>query len=93
MREYLFGGNGCLISFNVTNSFPSAVASQIAVGGNPQLTGPSGIIVDNEANTTTFPQAASIYFNALHQNAACNNNTVTTDTGGCAVKLTQAGLN
>lgn len=57
--------------------------------------GPSGMIVDNDANTTTYPQAASIYFNALRENAACNNNTsptVLTDTGGCAVKLTQAAL-
>ena len=57
--------------------------------------GPSGMIVDDDANTTTYPQAASIYFNALQENAACNNNTnptVLTDTGGCAVKLTQAAL-
>jgi hypothetical protein len=57
--------------------------------------GPSGMIVDNDANTTTYPQAASIYFNALQENAACNNNTnptVLTNTGGCAVKLTQAAL-
>jgi hypothetical protein len=51
--------------------------------------GPSGMTVDNDSSSA---QAASIYFNALGENAACTNNTVLTDTGGCAVKLTQAGL-
>jgi hypothetical protein len=51
--------------------------------------GPSGMIVDNDSASA---QAASVYFNALGENAACTNNTVLTDTGGCAVKLTQAGL-
>jgi hypothetical protein len=50
------------------------------------------MIVDNQANTATFPQAASIYFNALQQNATCNNNANNGSTGGCAVKLTQATL-
>jgi hypothetical protein len=74
-------------SSEITTGFPTAF-NAVTEG-----IGTSGIIVDNEASTTTFPQAASIYFNALHQNTACNNNTVTTDTGGCAVKLTQSGLN
>ncbi len=51
--------------------------------------GPSGMVVDNDSASA---QAASIYFNDLGENAACTNNTVLTDTGGCAVKLTQAGL-
>jgi hypothetical protein len=33
-----------------------------------------------------------LHFNALRENAACNNNTNVNLTGGCAVKLTQAGL-
>ena len=74
-------------SSEITTGFPTAF-NAVTEG-----IGTSGIIVDNEASVTTFPQAASIYFNALHQNTTCNNNTVTTDTGGCAVKLTQAGLN
>ena len=65
----------------------------------------SGIIVDNDAKTTTgnSPEASSIYFNALQENAACNANSTTGSaagsaptpapgTGGCAVKLTQAAL-
>jgi hypothetical protein len=51
--------------------------------------GPSGMVVDNDSSSA---QAASVYFNALQENATCTNNTVLTDTGGCAVKLTQAGL-
>jgi hypothetical protein len=50
--------------------------------------GPSGMTVDNDSSSA---QAASIYFNALDENAACTNNAVG-PTGGCAVKLTQAGL-
>jgi hypothetical protein len=52
------------------------------------------MIVDNDANTNTgfYPQAASIYFNALEENAICSNVSDGTATGGCAVKLTQAAL-
>jgi hypothetical protein len=74
-------------SANITAGFPGGVGTVVTEG-----LGPSGMIVDNDANTTTFPQAATIYFSALQQNAACTNNTVLTDTGGCAVKLTQAAL-
>ena len=55
----------------------------------PEGLGPRGMIVDNDSASA---QAASIYFTALQENAACTNNTVLTDTGGCAIKLTQAGL-
>ena len=74
-------------SANITSGFPSGVATVVTEG-----IGTSGMIVDNNANTTTYPQTSSIYFNALSESAACTNNTVTTDTGGCAVKLTQAAL-
>ncbi len=90
--EYLYGGalqssqtNIGLVS--IGGGFPGGF-STVATEG----LGPSGMIVDNSANTTTYAQAASLYFNAQQQNAACNNNTVTTATGGCAVKLTQAAL-
>lgn len=62
--------------------------ANLATGG----VGTSGIIVDNNASTTTFPQAASVYFNALQENANCNNNTNGAAGGGCAVKLTQSNL-
>ena len=70
---------------NITAGFPGGVSSNLATEG----LGPSGMIVDNDSASA---QAASIYFNALGENAACTNNTVLTDTGGCAVKLTQAAL-
>jgi hypothetical protein len=74
-------------SINITSGFPTGFTDLATEG-----LGQSGMVVDNDANTTTYPQAASIYFNALGENAACTNNTVLTDTGGCAVKLTQAAL-
>jgi hypothetical protein len=75
-------------SANITTVFPTA-----ATFTNPvrEGVGSSGMVVDNQANTATFPQSASIYFNALQENAACTNNT-SPATGGCAVKLTQAAL-
>jgi hypothetical protein len=84
-----------MASGNITSAFPTdtSFSTFVAYG-----LGPSGMIVDNAANTTTYPQAASIYFNALQENATCTNNysttnpSVLTDTGGCAVKLTQAAL-
>jgi hypothetical protein len=74
-----FGG------LNITSSFLGT--ANVATEG----VGTSGIIVDN--NSTSL-QAASVYFNALQQNIACNNNTnaAAGATGGCAVKLTQSAL-
>jgi hypothetical protein len=71
---------------NVATTFPTSFT--LATEG----VGTSGIIVDNAASATSFPQAASIYFNALQENVACNNNTNGGGTGGCAVKMTQSGL-
>jgi hypothetical protein len=84
----LQSGQANFSSANITNSFPTA-----ATFTNPikEGVGASGMVVDNQANAATFPQAASVYFNALQQNAACTNNT-NGQTGGCAVKLTQAAL-
>jgi len=102
------GGIGCLISLDLTalgtswppssNQWSSAAAGVVTPAGptNPTTStyesGTSGIVIDNVANTTIYPQASSLYFsftsNAV-SGAACN-----TSTGvGCAVKLTQSGLN
>jgi hypothetical protein len=90
------GNNGCLMSLNVTalaGAWPPAAVTQ----GYPLPTAPanqgatSGIVIDNVANTTTYPQASSLYFSFLNTavtGAACNGATGV----GCAVKLTQAGL-
>ena len=81
---------GCVMSVNITGTPASlTVASSIA-----EITGPSGIIVDNNANTTTFPQASSLYFSNQGNSTAalpCGGTGGPTLVG-CAVKVTQAGL-
>jgi hypothetical protein len=64
------------VSFNLT-TFATATSPEAftQIG----TLGASGIVVDDNANTVTFPQAASVYFSNLSGNAA--------------VKLTQVGLN
>jgi hypothetical protein len=76
-------GQTNLGSANITAGFPGGVGTVVTEG-----LGPSGMTVDNDSSSA---QAASIYFNALDENAACNNNAVG-PTGGCAIKLTQANL-
>jgi hypothetical protein len=72
-------------SANITSGFPATFATIVTEGN-----GASGMIVDNNSSSN---QASSLYLGAQQQNANCNNNTSTTLTGGCAVKLTQNGLN
>jgi len=75
------GGNGgCIMSFDITAGMPVA-ASHVA----RETTGTSGIVVDNISQAA---QASSIYFSTIG-NALCGDGIAT---GGCAVKLTQAGL-
>jgi hypothetical protein len=90
--DWLFAGVLCnpppdMASVAITSAFPAGFGLVATAG-----LGSSAMIVDNEASTSTYPQAASIYFNALWQNAACNNASVESATGGCAVKLSQAAL-
>jgi hypothetical protein len=78
-----------MAALNVTNGFPG---SAFVAGPVTEGFGTSGMVVDNFSTST---QAASVYFNALAENAACTGNTgvnTTPGTGGCAVKLTQSGL-
>jgi hypothetical protein len=81
------GGAGCVMSVNVTGTPATlAIANSVEVVG-----GPSGIIVDNDANTTTYPQSSSLYFSNQGNSTAgvpCG----TTAGVGCAIKVTQAGL-
>ena len=76
------------MSINVTGTPGTlAIANSIA-----EVNGPSGLIVDNGANTTTFPQSSSLYFSSQGNSTAgvpCGG----TVGVGCAVKVTQAGLN
>jgi hypothetical protein len=75
-------------SFNITPGWSSTFLVTPVTEG----LGTSGMVVDNDASSTTYPQASSIYFNALNENAACGNPQTGTNSGGCAVKLTQSGL-
>jgi hypothetical protein len=76
--------SGCIMSFNVTaGTTPTATAAKAAASG-----GTSGIVVDN---VSASAQASSLYFTYLSNaaiGATCNGVTGV----GCAVKLTQSGL-
>jgi hypothetical protein len=84
-------GAGCVMSINVTG-IPATISILSSIA---EVGGPSGIIVDNDANTTPVtgaPQASSLYFSNQ------GNSTTAAPCGlvtgvGCAVKVTQAGLN
>ena len=72
------GGNaGCVMSLNITSGAPTTAgitsATAIAAPG-----GSTGIIVDNDANTTAYPQASSAYYG--------------TKNAGTLVKATQSAL-
>jgi hypothetical protein len=84
----LFGGNGCVISFDITSGFPSAVANQIAVGAG---TGPSGIIVDNVTDAGATTITTDIYF-ILPGGRSCPDYLGSNHTGTCAASATQSGL-
>jgi hypothetical protein len=79
---------GCVMSVNVTNTPATlTIANSIA-----EVNGPSGIIVDSDANTLTYPQASSLYFSNQGNSTTvvpCNGITGV----GCAIKVTQSGLN
>jgi hypothetical protein len=76
--------SGCIMSFNVTaGTTPTATAKTAAASG-----GSSGIVVDN---VSASAQASSLYFTYLSNSAigaTCNG----VSGVGCAVKLTQSGL-
>ena len=74
------GTAGCVMSLDITSGFP-------ALGtGRPEAGGTSAIIVDN---VSAQPQASSIYF-TTQSTSTCGDGV---SGGGCAVKLTQSGLN
>ncbi len=87
-------GAGCVISVDVSGDPawpPASVTNTASVPGNPTGSS-SGIIVDNVSSS---PQPSSIYFSLGTDSTgmgpglpSCN----TTDSVGCAVKLTQADL-
>ena len=84
----MFGGNGCVISFNITSAFPSAVANQIQVVGT---TGPTGIIVDNVTDAGATTITTDIYY-IMPTGKSCLDYLGSSHTGTCAVSATQSGL-
>ncbi|MHB8608160.1 MAG: hypothetical protein ACYDCG_07655 [Candidatus Acidiferrales bacterium] len=79
-------GSGCVMSAVVTGgTFPTSLAASLSETG-----GTSGIVIDNVG---TFGQDSSLYFSRLGQSAlsTCGGSGATLV--GCAVKLTQSGLN
>jgi hypothetical protein len=79
---------GCVMSINVTG-IPGTLTFANSIA---EIGGPSGIIVDNDANTTSFPQSSSLYFSSQGNSTSGVPCGVTVGVG-CAVKVTQAGLN
>jgi hypothetical protein len=77
--EFKSGGEDRLFESlrgNISSNFVSFNLTTFATAASPEAftqigtLGTSGIVVDNNANTTTFPQAASVYFSNLSGNAA-----------------------
>ena len=92
-------GGGCVMSLNLggawppaamTHAVPTPIGPNLAVtGGNVREAGTSGIVVDNVSSAS---QASNIYFSFEGNSVAgaqCNG----VNGLGCAVKLTQSGLN
>ena len=82
-------GVGCVMSVNITT-----VPAALTIGSSiPEIMGPSGIIVDNNS---TSAQASSLYFSNQGNSTAalkCGPASGGTVGVGCAVKVTQSGLN
>lgn len=79
------GTGGCVMSLDITNGFPLATTQ-----ARPEVSGTSGMVVDN---VSTDSQASSIYFSTQGNGfpaSPCGDGVTGT---GCAVKLTQSGLN
>jgi hypothetical protein len=90
------GAEGCALSYNVFNSSGVSTVPTANSALAPEAAGTSGIIVDNVANSTTYPGASSIYF-ANQGTSSTSPATALCTTGVstpsyCAVKLTQAAL-
>ncbi|MGA8232694.1 MAG: hypothetical protein WB795_14550, partial [Candidatus Acidiferrales bacterium] len=86
-------GGGCVMSFNITEDSTLSATDLFNQGfaaEYPEDGGTSGIIVDNIADVSTFPQASSIYFTPLGEPGTDPLGNCTYI--GCAVKLTQNGL-
>jgi hypothetical protein len=78
-------GMGCVMSVTITGAPGTlSIANSIA-----EIGGPSGIIVDNAAASG---QASSLYFSSQGNSTATTQCNAITGVG-CAIKVTQSGLN
>jgi hypothetical protein len=68
------GTNGYMITNDISSGAVPGALNDVQYAG-----GTSGVVVDGDANTTTYPQSSSMYFTTL--------------TGHAAVKLTQLNSN
>jgi len=82
---------GCVVSYDVTNGFPSSAAAHAAEPG-----GTSGIIIDNVSDQGSGTELTTdIYFLSAESSGvgqACAKYSGGTTVGSCAVSLTQNGL-
>jgi hypothetical protein len=84
-------GASCVLSFSLGAAMVTAPDSFYGPGdsGIAGMNGTGGMVVDNDALTTTYGGASSIYFMPVANNLTCGDGSTNV---GCAVKLTQAGL-
>jgi hypothetical protein len=82
----------CVLAFTLAAAMVGGAHNfygQGVSGEIQNMNGTGGMIVDNDANTTTYPQTSNIYFTPVSNTLTCGDGTSGT---GCAVKLSQAGL-
>jgi hypothetical protein len=82
----------CVLAFTLTSTMVAGahnVYGQGVSGEIQGMNGTGGMIVDNDANTLSYPQTSNIYFMPVSNTLTCGDGTSGT---GCAVKLNQAGL-
>jgi hypothetical protein len=80
------GTSGCVMSFDITSTFPKAVANQLAVAG-----GTSSITADNVTDASATQITTDIYFMLLGAQRCLDYNG-RPHTGTCAVSATQSSL-
>jgi hypothetical protein len=87
---------GCMLSYDITSGFPSGTAITAPSAHAPEPGGTSGIIIDNVADQgggTKF--TTDIYFLCAQSGGVgqvCAKYSGGTNSGNCAVSLTQKGL-
>jgi hypothetical protein len=84
-------GSGCIMSFEVSSG-AALTTSKAPAARAAAVTGTSGIIIDNVVSLPTG--TSEVYFTPLGNGTCTGNGTFGAGSGnGCAVQLSQAGLN